>query len=111
MPKQIRLNDLSELKQLLPQPLHVEESEKQKPAHDGRGQTVRVSLDTQGRKGKVVTLISGFHHNPETMEKIAKILKQHCGAGGTVRGMVIEIQGDQRGRVSEMLREMNYIVK
>jgi translation initiation factor 1 len=78
--------------------------------HDGKGKKVKVWLDTQGRKGKVVTIVSGLIHNPDTMEDIARLLKQHCGAGGTVKNRNIEIQGDQRQRLSEKLRELNYIV-
>ncbi len=78
--------------------------------HDGKGKKVKVWLDTQGRKGKVVTIVSGLMHNPDTMEDIARMLKQHCGAGGTVKNRNIEIQGDQRQRLSEKLRELNYVV-
>ncbi len=79
--------------------------------HDGKGKKVRVRLDTHGRKGKIVTLVSGLVHNPDTMNDIARILKTHCGAGGTVKDRNIEIQGDQRARVSDKLREMNYVVE
>jgi len=78
--------------------------------HDGKGKKIRVWLDTQGRKGKVVTVISGLMHNPDTMQDIARLLKQYCGAGGTVKGRDIEIQGDQRKRVEEKLKELNYVV-
>ena len=71
---------------------------------------IRIVLDRRGRKGKVVTLIVGIEHNPQTLEDIARELKQHCGAGGTVKGKTIEIQGDQRARVSQKLRSMNYFV-
>jgi translation initiation factor 1 len=107
--KLMSLSDLGQLltdderKQLLP--------EVKKHEHDGKGKTVRVRLDTKGRKGKSVTLVEGLHHNPTTMGEIAKILKQHCGAGGTVKEGQIEIQGDQRERVADKLREMNYVVK
>jgi translation initiation factor 1 len=93
----------SERKQLLP--------EVKKHEHDGKRKTVRVRLDTKGRKGKSVTLVEGLQHNPATMAEIARILKQHCGAGGTVKEGQIEIQGDQRDRVMEKLREMNYLVQ
>jgi translation initiation factor 1 len=78
--------------------------------HDGKGKKVRVWLDTQGRKGKMVTVISGLMHNPDTLEDIARILKLHCGAGGTVKNRNIEIQGDQRKRVEAKLKELNYLV-
>ncbi len=79
--------------------------------HDGKGKKVRVWLDTQGRKGKMVTVVSGLMHNPHTMNDLARILKQHCGAGGTVKNGNIEVQGDQRKRVEEKLKELNYGVK
>lgn len=76
--------------------------------HNGKTARLHVSIERAGRKGKTVTIIAGFQHDPETMEEIATALKQWCGAGGTVKGMTIEIQGDQRVRVSERLRQMNY---
>ncbi len=81
-----------------------------KHGHDGKGNKVYVSLDTQGRKGKSVTIVSGLRHNPTTMEEIARVLKQFCGAGGTVKEGKIEVQGDQRDRVSVKLRELNYTI-
>ena len=83
----------------------------QRHMHDGKARVVRVSLDKKGRKGKSVTLVTGLQHNPVTMEDIARILKQYCGAGGTVKEGNIEIQGDQRSRVTAKLREMNYVIK
>ena len=109
----MKLRSLSELNRLLP------ESEKRTSApekntrsntHDGKGKPVRILLDTKGRKGKSVTIISGLQHNPATLDEIARILKQFCGAGGTVKDGNIEIQGDQRTRIAEKLREMNYLV-
>jgi translation initiation factor 1 len=109
---QKKLSSLSDLGQLLTDSernqLHAEAK---KHAHDGKGKIVQVSIDAKGRKGKSVTLVEGLQHNPATLEEIARILKQHCGAGGTVKEGNIEIQGDQRDRVAEKLREMNYVVK
>jgi len=111
MKSQKKLSSLSDLKQLLPSA----ERDQLPPGvnrhgHDGKGKSVRVRVDSKGRKGKHVTLVEGLQHNPATMTDIARILKQHCGAGGTVKGAKIEIQGDQRGRVAEKLRELNYAV-
>ena len=100
---------LSDLKQLIePQPVRAVPPKGQ---HDGKGSTVHVLLDTHGRKGKSVTIVSDLRHNPTTMEEIGRILKQYCGAGGTVKEGKIELQGDQRARVTEKLTQMHYIVK
>jgi len=67
-------------------------------------------METKGRKGKIVTLISGLHHNPTTLQDLARELKQHCGAGGSVKNGTIEIQGDQRSRVAKRMGELGYRV-
>jgi translation initiation factor 1 len=102
----MKLKSLSDLQGLLP-PL----PEKAGRTHDGNGATVRISLETKGRKGKSVTLVSGLQHNPATMKEIARMLKEHCGAGGTVKDRTIELQGDQRVRARAFLEQMNYAVK
>ncbi len=106
----MKLKSLSDLRQLLP------DSPQSRPetfteTHDGKGKTIRLSLDTKGRKGKAVTIVSGLQHNPATMREIARILKEHCGTGGTVKNGNIELQGDQRARAAEKLWKMNYVVK
>ena len=70
-----------------------------------------MAIERAGRKGKTVTIIRGFQHDPQTMEQIARELKEFCGTGGTLRGMSIELQGDQRVRAAEKLRAMRYRVK
>jgi translation initiation factor 1 len=42
---------------------------------------------------------------------LAKELKGLCGAGGTVRSEVIEIQGDHRDRIVEALQNKGWTVK
>jgi len=104
-----KYRSLSALEQLLrPQP-SIPISQKQK--HDGKGKTVYLALDAHGRKGKIVTIVSGLQHNPMIMEDIARMLKQFCGTGGTVKEGNIELQGDQRACAAEKLKEMNYLVK
>lgn len=109
---QKKLSSLSDLGQLLSDSDRKQlVPEAKTHQHDGKSKTVRIRLDSKGRKGKSVTLVEGLQHNPATLAEIARILKQHCGAGGTVKDRIIEIQGDQRERVAEKLREMNYVVK
>jgi translation initiation factor 1 len=109
-----KFTSFADLENLLPESARLKDSTEKaqrKYKHDGKQKTVSVVLDTKGRKGKTVTLVMGLQHNPATMEDIARLLKQHCGAGGTVKDGAIEIQGDQRERVKDLLKEMNYIIR
>jgi predicted translation initiation factor SUI1 len=107
------LRSLAELSELLPDSQQHPPAHKAVPgtsAHDGKGKSVRVLVDKKGRRGKTVTVVAGLQHNPETLGNVARILKQHCGAGGTVKDGAIEIQGNNLIRITEKLRAMNYVV-
>ena len=67
--------------------------------------TVRVSLASKGRKGKSVTLIKGLRMNPSKLKAYAGKLKKKTGTGGSLKDGVVEIQGDYRERVAEILRK------
>ncbi len=71
-----------------------------KTSSDG---VVRVSRETQGRKGKGVTVISGLGLGAAELESLATELKKKCGSGGGVENGRIEIQGDHRDRLVEEL--------
>lgn len=68
------------------------------PAGDG---VVRVGRTKAGRKGKVVTLVSGLP--PADLAGVARELKKVCGSGGSVKDGVVEVQGDHRDRIVERL--------
>lgn len=72
---------------------------------------VRLQRETKGRKGKGVTLITGIILKEAELKKLAKELKQHCGTGGSLKGGVIEIQGDQRKNLQPLLQSKGYQVK
>lgn len=74
-------------------------------------QNLKVQATRSGRKGKTVTVISGFQVKPETLELLVKQLKSQCGAGGTVKENTIEIQGDHRPKVMETLIKLGYKAK
>lgn len=78
------------------------------PVGDG---IVRVSRETKGRKGKGVTLITGLPLDEAELQKLATDLKRKCGAGGTIKGNTIEIQGDHRDLLLEELKKRGYTVK
>jgi translation initiation factor 1 len=72
---------------------------------------VRVGRQTRGRKGKGVTLVAGVPLDGLELADLAKQLKNSCGAGGTVKEGVIEIQGDHRDRLVAELRQRGWTVK
>lgn len=72
---------------------------------------VRVRRETQGRGGKTVTVVLGLTAPPAKIAELARELKRACGAGGSVRAEGIEVQGDHRGAVAELLRARGYKVK
>ncbi len=66
---------------------------------------VRVARETKGRGGKAVTVITGLALAPDALLELAKVLKQRCGSGGTVRDGVLEIQGEHRETIlAELLK-------
>ena len=67
-------------------------------------QLLRVELDKRNRKGKSVTLISGFVGTEEDLNELARRLKTRCGTGGSCKGGEILIQGDFRSTVADVLR-------
>ncbi|NEQ33300.1 MAG: translation initiation factor [Leptolyngbya sp. SIO4C5] len=74
-------------------------------------QTIKVEASRKGRKGKTVTVISGFQLKPETLTTLAKDLKAQCGSGGTVKDSTVEIQGDHAQKLVEILTAKGYKAK
>ncbi len=72
---------------------------------------VRISRETKGRKGKGVTVITGVPLHGGDLKDLARQLKQKCGTGGTVKGDVIEIQGDHRDTLINELSARGWTVK
>jgi len=74
-------------------------------------QQLIVSLDKKGRKGKQVTLVSGFTGLTRDITDLSKMLKTKCGVGGNVKDREILIQGDLRQKVGKLLVAEGYGVK
>lgn len=64
-----------------------------------------------GKGGKVVTEISGFTGNPQVRQTLLKQLQGRLGTGGTLKGPVIELQGECREKVKPVLEQEGYRVK
>ena len=74
-------------------------------------QNLKVEASRKGRGGKTVTVISGFQGKPEILVDLAKQLKAQCGTGGTVKDNEIEIQGEHKQKLAEILKKMGYKAK
>jgi translation initiation factor 1 len=72
---------------------------------------VRISRQTKGRKGSGVCLITGVNLGEAELRKLAKKLKKKCGSGGTVKNGIIEIQGNHREVLVEILKKFGIEAK
>ncbi|ACS85501.1 stress response translation initiation inhibitor YciH [Musicola paradisiaca] len=79
-----------------------------RPKGDG---TVRIQRQTSGRKGKGVCLITGLDLDDGALDTLAAELKKKCGCGGAVKDGVIEIQGDKRDQLKQLLEAKGMKVK
>jgi translation initiation factor 1 len=73
-------------------------------------QTAHLCVEKR-KQGKMVTVIRGLPADGNDLARLVTELKSQCGAGGTVKGDVLEIQGNHLDRVSEHLRLAGYRLK
>ena len=65
-----------------------------------------------GRGGKTVIVVDDFatHLPLSVIETVARTLRAACGCGGTVRGRLVEIQGDQPAKIRAALEARGFQV-
>jgi translation initiation factor 1 len=74
-------------------------------------QTAYLHRESKGRGGKTVSLVKNLILSDADLKSLLKRLKQACGSGGTVKDGLIEIQGEHRQTIAEVLKGLGYKVK
>jgi translation initiation factor 1 len=70
----------------------------------------KLRMEKKGRGGKTVTVVDGLPQNAAFLKTLSQELKRACGAGGAVQEGAIEIQGDLRERVRDLLVKKGFVV-
>jgi translation initiation factor 1 len=78
------------------------------PKGDG---VVRIWRVTKGKKGKGVSSIEGLPLPKDELKQLCSELKKQCGCGGAVKDHNIEIQGDVRDKLKQILESKGMKVK
>ncbi len=73
-------------------------------------QKIRILTDTR-RYGKIVTVVEGIDSTDIDLDDLARKLKTRCAAGGTAKEGRIELQGDHKRKVKEVLEELGFSVE
>jgi len=69
-------------------------------------QRIKVTLEKK-RYGKIVTAVTGFDREID-IKKITKALKNELACGGTYKDDVIELQGNHKKRIKEILVKLGF---
>lgn len=80
-----------------------------KPLTPPEKQTARVAVEKR-KRGKTVTVIRGLSSDQSDLPGLLVKLKNACGAGGTVKDDLLEIQGNHLERIGELLTDIGYRV-
>jgi translation initiation factor 1 len=73
--------------------------------------TAKLRVERAGRGGKTVTVVYDLPRNDTFLKALAGDLKKACGTGGTAGDGTVEIQGDHRDRLRDVLRARGFAVK
>ena len=71
----------------------------------------KLRMEKGGRGGKIVTVVDGLPRNDAFLKELCNELKRACGTGGAVKDGTIELQGEFRHRLRDLLARKGYAVK
>lgn len=81
------------------------------PIKNPAKQGVRIRRESKGRGGKNVCVIDGLPLDRPALQQLLKRLKGKLGCGGSVKDSCIEIQGDHREKLLQLLDQEGYKAK
>ncbi len=71
----------------------------------------KLRMEKKGRGGKTMTVVYDLPRNQAFLKELAGELKRACGTGGAVAENTVEIQGDMRDRLRDVLIKKGWTVK
>ena len=71
-------------------------------------QTAFIRREKKGRAGKTVTIISNIKGE---LKSLQKEIQKKCATGGSIKNGKIEIQGDHRDKIAEIMKGKGCKVK
>jgi translation initiation factor 1 len=71
----------------------------------------KLRVEKAGRGGKTVSVVYDLPRNAAFLKELCQELKRACGTGGTVMEGAVELQGDLRERIRELLLKKGFGVK
>jgi len=87
---------------------YQQEAEETADTSPKQQQKLRVQIDRKKRRGKEVTLITGFLGSTDDLKALGKFLKSKCGVGGSVKDGEILIQGNHKVKIIDLLKSDGY---
>jgi translation initiation factor 1 len=71
----------------------------------------KLRVEKAGRGGKTVSVVYDLPRNSAFLKDLCQELKRACGVGGAVKDNTIELQGDLRDRLRELLVKKGFGVR
>ena len=69
----------------------------------------KIQITTEKKRyGKLSTIVQGIDSKDINIKDLAKKLKSELACGGTVKDNAVELQGDHRKKVKEILIKMGF---
>ena len=106
-----KLSSLSDLKSLIDSSKLSINNPKPLKKNPITKQYLEAHYSKKWRAGKPVTVLKGFKGSKDEIKELAKLLKNKCGVGGSVKDSEIIIQGEYRDKITSILIELGHSVK